>query len=234
MAIQIVSDLHLESPRAYDIFEIVPQAPYLGLLGDIGNVAAHKEECLAFLTQQLQQFRAVLFVPRNHEAYHSRWDFTLKILQDFQAAAKKDSSLGDFVLLDRSMFQVPDSNIVILGCSLFSFIPPERADSVSMGFQDFFQIEDWEISSHNEAHKRDLSGLNSQVAELEKSEARIIIFSHWSQPSGSDINLHQSCSLLVIEELCLLNEWRAWKRKQLLFDPMQSTVDVDNEVDVLH
>ncbi|KAK1639295.1 hypothetical protein BDP81DRAFT_345662 [Colletotrichum phormii] len=68
MAIQIVSDLHLESPKAYDIFEIVPQAPYLGLLGDIGNVVAHKEECLAFLTQ-LRQFRAILFVPGNHEAY---------------------------------------------------------------------------------------------------------------------------------------------------------------------
>ncbi|KAF4782433.1 calcineurin-like phosphoesterase [Colletotrichum scovillei] len=180
MAIQIVSDIHLESPRAYDIFEIVPQAPYLGLLGDIGNVAAHQEECLAFLTQQLRQFRAVLFVPGNHEAYHSRWDSILGILQEFQAAAKKDSSLGDFVLLDRSMFQVPDSNIVILGCSLFSFIPPESADSVSMGLQDFFQIDDWEISSHNEAHKRDLSWLNSQVAELETSEARVIIFSHWS------------------------------------------------------
>lgn len=35
---QILSDLHLEAPKAYDLFDIVPKAPYLALLGDIGNV----------------------------------------------------------------------------------------------------------------------------------------------------------------------------------------------------
>ncbi|QPG94137.1 hypothetical protein C2857_004943 [Epichloe festucae Fl1] len=44
MDIQIFSDLHLESPKAYDLYNIPPKAPYLALalLGDIGNVVAHK------------------------------------------------------------------------------------------------------------------------------------------------------------------------------------------------
>ncbi len=84
MAIQIISDLHLESPKAYDIFEIVPRAQYLALLGDIGNIVAHKDDCLAFLTRQLRQFKAVLFVPGNHEAYYSNWGDTLEVLRLFE------------------------------------------------------------------------------------------------------------------------------------------------------
>lgn len=87
MSIQILSDLHLESPSAYDIFEVVPKAPILALLGDIGYVGAHKDDYLTFLNQQLS---------------HS------------------NPKLGQFVLLDR------------LGCSLFSHVPPESADAVSM------------------------------------------------------------------------------------------------------
>ena len=71
MALQILSDLHLEVPNAYDIFKIVPTAPYLALLGDIGNVVPHKDDFLAFLTLQLKQFRVLLFVSGNHEAYDS-------------------------------------------------------------------------------------------------------------------------------------------------------------------
>jgi hypothetical protein len=50
IAVQIISDLNLEAPKAYDVFEIVPRAPYLAMPGDIGNVTAHKDEYLAFLT----------------------------------------------------------------------------------------------------------------------------------------------------------------------------------------
>ena len=35
---QILSDLHLENPSAYDVFGISPHAPYLALLGDISVV----------------------------------------------------------------------------------------------------------------------------------------------------------------------------------------------------
>lgn len=53
MDIQILSDLHLESLKAYDLYTIPLKAPYLALLGDIGNVIAHKDDILAFLTRHL-------------------------------------------------------------------------------------------------------------------------------------------------------------------------------------
>lgn len=180
MAFQILSDLHLEAPKAYDIVKIVPKAPYLALLGDVGNVAIHKADFLAFLTQQLNQFRAVLFVPGNHEAYHSNWSDTLEILRVFEQDVRKNKSLGEFVLLDRAVFRPPGTNVVVLGCRLFSFVPPKNEMAVSFGLNDFFHIDGWDVRMHNEAHTRDLAWLNAQVADLEQSDVKIMIFSHWS------------------------------------------------------
>lgn len=180
MAVQILSDLHLEAPKAYDIFEIVPKAPYLALLGDIGNVVSHKDDYLAFLTRQLNQFRAVLLVPGNHEAYHSNWPDTLAILHTFEQDVHKNTSLGKFVLLDHAVFWLPGTNVAILGCSLFSFILPESHMAVSFGLNDFFQTSDWDVGMHNEAHKRDIARLNAQVADLEHTNVKIMILSHWS------------------------------------------------------
>ncbi|KAF6803779.1 calcineurin-like phosphoesterase [Colletotrichum sojae] len=181
MSIQIVSDLHLEAPKAYDFFEIVPKAPILALLGDVGNVKPHRAECLAFLTRQLRAFRTVLFVPGNHEAYHSNWPEALAILRDFEHDVRRDASLGDFVLLERTIFRVPDTNTVILGCSLFSRVPPQSREDIGFGLNEFFQTIDWDVDAYNESHERDLSWLNAQVADLERtSDVNIAIFSHWS------------------------------------------------------
>lgn len=187
VAIQILSDLHLESPKGYDMFEIVPKAPYLALLGDIGNIVPHTEECLAFLTHQLRQFRVVLFVPGNHEAHGSTWTETLDILKQFEhdVEANEELELGQFVLLDRGIVTLPATTddeeskpIVILGCSLFSHIPPDREMKVEMGLQDFYQTTSWSARAHTEAHARDLAWLNEQV-QLHHG-AKVVIFTHWS------------------------------------------------------
>ena len=180
MAVQILSDLHLEVNKGYDVFEITPKAPFLALLGDIGNVAKHKDDFLGFLTRQLEQFQAVFFVPGNHEAYHSSWPETLDILREFEDRVSQNHSLGAFALLDRSLVRLPGTNTIILGCRLFSHVPPERAAAVSLKLNDFYHTAAWDVAAHNEAHKRDLAWLNEQVAALEGSEANIVIFSHWS------------------------------------------------------
>ncbi|KAF2230121.1 hypothetical protein EV356DRAFT_526937 [Viridothelium virens] len=214
MAVQILSDLHLEAPKAYDVFEIVPKAPHLALLGDIGNIASHKDDCFAFLTRQLSNFHTVLFVPGNHEAYNSNWPETLTILRAFEQDVRENTSLGEFVLLDRTVFRLPDTNVAILGCSLFSSIPPERHMAVSFGLNDFFQTNDWDIDAHNEAHKRDVAWLNAQVADLELSDVNIIIFSHWSpsmdlraiEPKHADSPITSAFSTELSKEPCFTSD----------------------------
>lgn len=179
--LQILSDLHLESPKGYDIFEITPCTPYLALLGDIGNVVEHEAEFLAFLTAQLRKFRAVLFVPGNHEAYNSSWPKTLSILRAFEQSVSTDSMLGAFILLDRAVFRFPDTSIAVLGCSLFSCVPPESQAAVGTGLNDFFLTDKWDVAAHNAAHARDVAWLNAQVAELEEIGIdAVAILTHWS------------------------------------------------------
>ena len=57
--------------------------------------------------------------------------------------------------------------------------------AVSMGLNDFLHTSDWDVKIHNEAHRRDLTWLIAQVAELEQSDVKIMIISHWS-PSLDD------------------------------------------------
>ncbi|KAF9879160.1 hypothetical protein CkaCkLH20_03393 [Colletotrichum karsti] len=182
--IQIVSDLHLEATKAYDYFAIPPKAPVLALLGDIGTPAKpHEPAFLHFLARQLAAFRAVLFVPGNHEAYRSSWPETLAILRAFETEVRAGAgaALGEFVLLDRGVFRVPGEDVVVLGCSLFSRVPPESREDVGFGLNDFFQTGDgWDVDAHNEAHKRDLEWLNARVGELEGSGVEIVVFTHWS------------------------------------------------------
>jgi predicted phosphodiesterase len=214
MAFQIVSDLHLESPKAYDVFEIVPKALYLALLGDIGNIVPHKEEVLAFLTTQLKQFQVVLFVPGNHEAYGSTWAATYEVMRSFEKSVQSDDSLGEFILLDRGTFRVPGEKVIVLGCSLFSSVPQKDEMAVSFGVNDFFQIHDWGVAAHNEAHRKDLAWLNDQVRSLQDSDFQILIFTHWSpttdarssDPKHGNSAIKSGFSTDLSNELCFLNQ----------------------------
>lgn len=221
VAVQILSDLHLESPKSYDLFEIEPTAPYLALLGDIGNIEKHKDDCLAFLKKQLHQFTAVLFVPGNHEAYDSSWLVTVAILQGFEEDISQDPSItGRFILLDRKAYRVPNTDVTILGCSLFSHVPQENAMDVEMGLNDFFQTGDWNIETHNASHRRDLAWLNQEVEKLEQSGAdSIIIVTHWcptrdpraSQPQHAGSKITTGFSTDLSREICFTStKVKAW------------------------
>lgn len=177
---QILSDLHLEVPKSYDIFEVTPAAPYLALLGDIGVAVEHKDDLRAFLAKQLAQFKAVLYVPGNHEAYRSTWQKTIETLRGLEAEFKDDTSLGQFILMDRKAFRPPGCNTVVLGCSLFSHVPIGSCDRVSMALNDFYQTADWTVDDHNKAHAKDLAWLNDEVDALAGPDVDIVVLTHWS------------------------------------------------------
>ena len=185
--IQFLSDLHLETPESYDIFEVIPSAPYLALLGDIGCVK--DSGYLEFITKQLSQFQIVFLLLGNHEPYHNNWSTAKKILQNLQTRIQEertDRTLGSFVFLDQTRFDISD-HVTILGCTLFSNILPEQEDHVSFGLNDFYDIEDWTVSDHSASHSSDLSWLNTQVTSISQLEPhrKILIFTHHSPTISS-------------------------------------------------
>ncbi len=60
-----MSDLHLESGSGYDTFMIEPRAPYLALLGDVGNT--RDDKLYKFFETQLRRFQKVFFLLGNHD-----------------------------------------------------------------------------------------------------------------------------------------------------------------------
>lgn len=187
-----MSDLHLESPSAYDAFPVPPKAPYLALLGDIGN--ARDDGLFQFLDAQLVHFDTVFFLLGNHEPYHASWSKVKERLRDFSETVARrrslqtegDSHIGRFVFLDQTRYDV-SSDVTLLGCTLHSKVSPSHHDHVSFGLNDFYYIQDWTVEDHCEAHQADLDWLNAQVAEISSQEPsrKIVIFTHHS-PSTAE------------------------------------------------
>ncbi|KAJ5091334.1 hypothetical protein NUU61_006204 [Penicillium alfredii] len=186
---QIVSDLHLENPCAYDVFDIPAQAPHLALLGDIGVVT--DAGFFSFVEAQLRRFQVVFLLLGNHEPYHSSWDQTReKICQFSESVYQRRSSqegqpaaerLGTFVFLDQTRYDVsPD--VTVLGCTLYSQVTTAHQERVSFGLNDFYYIDSWTVEDHNAAHAADLRWLNDQVSHVATTEPqrKIMILTHHS------------------------------------------------------
>ncbi|TVY32036.1 Uncharacterized protein LSUB1_G008412 [Lachnellula subtilissima] len=188
-SIQILSDLHLEAPKGYDVFEIAPKAPYLALIGDIGCVK--DAEYFSFIAKQLSNFKIVFLLLGNHEPYHSDWATVKKSIQTFsqEMSEKKqhpDKNLGSFIFLDQTRYDLSPS-LTILGCTLFSHIPPSQTAHVSFGLNDFYQIDAWTVDQHNAAHASDLAWLNAQVRSIGSAEPKrkILILTHHSPTTSA-------------------------------------------------
>ncbi|KAF1961310.1 hypothetical protein CC80DRAFT_488616 [Byssothecium circinans] len=194
MKLLILSDLHLETPSTrptYFQFTIPPSCPYLALLGDIG--LASDTRLFEFLSLQLKQFEIIFFVMGNHEAYDSSYTAARSAFHSFSQSIsqrrRSDPSLGCFIFLDQTRFDICH-NVTILGCTLFSTISSQQAQSVQLFVSDFERVEDWTVEDHNAAHASDLAWLNEQVLQISKSEPhrKIIIFTHYSPTTSPEAN----------------------------------------------
>ncbi|KAL4809169.1 acyl-CoA dehydrogenase/oxidase [Aspergillus unguis] len=188
-AFQILSDLHLENPRAYDLFEIPPKAPYLALLGDIG--AVKDDGLFTFLEKQLRNFALVFFLLGNHEPYGSNWstakDRVRKFSEEISRRRAQETGLGKFVFLDQTRYDISE-DVTVLGCTLHSRVPEAQTEMVSYRLNDFYDISDWTVEAHCEAHESDRKWLNEQITQISASKPhqKIIVFSHHSPTVGSE------------------------------------------------
>lgn len=201
--LQIMSDLHLETPRLlpmYNDFQIEPRAKSLALLGDIG--IAGDDSLFDFLTRQLRQFEVVFYVLGNHEPYSSVYEDTMARMEAFERSIASrreleqqrdsrhsDVSHGRFVFLNRRRFDLSDK-VIILGCTLFSHISDEQHSTVSLFISDFFNIIDWSVDKHNAAHRADLAWLNAQVEAIARDEPHrgVVVLTHYSPTAAIEAN----------------------------------------------
>ncbi|KUJ14450.1 uncharacterized protein LY89DRAFT_589772 [Mollisia scopiformis] len=181
-SIQIASDLHLEAPKSYDLFNIIPKAPCLALIGDIGCIK--DREYLTFLEKQLRNFKIVFLILGNHEPYHSDWESTKRKLKQFErdiGTKHQKENLGSLIFMDQTRYNI-SPNITVLGCTLFSNVLPSQAKDVSFGLNDFYNIDGWTVEEHTQSHIADFQWLNAQVKSIAELEPKreIIILTHYS------------------------------------------------------
>ncbi|KAL6690553.1 putative calcineurin-like phosphoesterase [Trichoderma pleuroticola] len=176
--IQILSDLHLEIGQQYTSYTFPVTAPFLLLAGDIGRLIDY-DNYLAFLETQASRYKKVFLVLGNHEFYELDYDAGLGMAQRLSG----EPSLKDSViLLNKSRWDDPDSNLTILGCTLWSAIPEEAATMIETKINDFKKIIGWTTQKHNQIHTEEAKWLREQVAQLaaqgQDDSRQIIIATH--------------------------------------------------------
>lgn len=209
--IQYLSDIHLEtrqnSPKT--IFEKIlkPGAPYLALCGDIGHPKAPLFE--PFLAYCSKHFEHVFYVAGNHEFYNVEkaiifQKYKSKIEEEFADNALVEkigtkfaietrqerldqiraicNSYPNIHFLDKESFTIPEKNLTIIGCTLWSAlqINPFMIESFN-DFHRIFEVPTKPIipATYQKWHEEDVAFLQSEIQKITDTTSNsIIILTH--------------------------------------------------------
>jgi hypothetical protein len=174
--VQILSDLHLEVGQQYATFTFPATAPFLLLAGDIGRLIDY-DAYRSFLESQVARYKKVFLVLGNHEFYGLNYQSALDAARRL---AEEPSLASGLVLLHRARWDDPDSDLTILGCTLWSAIPEESHGIVEAKVNDFKKINQWTARQHSAVHEEEVAWLREQVNQVRSGPAkrRLLIATH--------------------------------------------------------
>ncbi|KAK1640645.1 Metallo-dependent phosphatase-like protein [Colletotrichum phormii] len=172
--VQFLSDLHLEASRDYSIFDFPATAPYLLLSGDVGSLSDY-DSYLGFICHQTDRYESVLLVLGNHEFHGLTYDKTLAEVAKLEA---EPSLEGRLHILHQRRFDIPGSDVSILGCTLWTMVPEEARAAVVGRVKDFQHIKGWSIEVHCAAHRADLAWLKTELQEAVARGRKVVIATH--------------------------------------------------------
>jgi hypothetical protein len=196
---QIVSDLHLETPLPTPSYTYFSQpnnfplrAPNLLLLGDIGLVS-HPQPLLTFLRSLLMRDPnlQIFYVMGNHEPYHMTLESAVSRLNEWESLLNAEFGQR-FHFMNRRRVDI-NEHITILGCTLWTHVPPLHAQAVASALTDFHEkkgISERSLDDHNADHRTDLAWLNAAVSRIENTEPQreVLVLTHHSPTTDSRAN----------------------------------------------
>lgn len=133
VSFQTVCDLHLEVNRQYPSYDIPVCAKHLILAGDVGRLADY-DDYRNSLQKQTDRFELVFLVLGNHEFYHGSFAAGLEKARRLE---QEPFLNGRLIFLHQGRYDVPESNVTVLGCTLWSKVPLESRDNVHLKIKDF-------------------------------------------------------------------------------------------------
>ena len=171
MRIQYISDLHLEyntqsvipgtSLSEYDDL-LVPTAPILALLGDIGDPENPSLE--RFLRWATARWSQVLYVPGNHEFWRLKPGSTKTIVSVMKRLYEFEKKYKNLCIMWRTKLMSEDG-VLILGCPLWSRpaegVVPHESERAWIDRDNTFDRE-----TLINLHKADLEWLKKEIREI--------------------------------------------------------------------
>lgn len=186
---QYMSDLHLEKRSAPVLTAAHARAPFLLLAGDIGDPA--QPAYVEFLRTASALFDAVFVVAGNHES-HGRG------LAEAEAAcvAAADAAAANVFFLSRHRpVPEPVPGVRVLGCTLWSRVPPEAAEVVLSCSGDCRRISGFGVGAWNAEHAADVAWLRERLTEAAADGARCLVVTHHPPlMEGTSAPRHEECT----------------------------------------
>ncbi|KAH3762314.1 DUF6 domain protein [Pelomyxa schiedti] len=180
--LQVLSDTHLEHRTNMEEFCIGGCGRYLALLGDIcvvyGKAIQFYKE---FLLRVSKQFDKVFLLYGNHEFYGSETGECKSLIAEIVG------SLPNIVILENNSFDIPETNWRILGCTLWSHVPPQSARCVTATLNDYRLIralspageaKEITVDDTNGWHDQSRVWLETQIKKAKADCKRVIVLTH--------------------------------------------------------
>jgi hypothetical protein len=173
-AFQVLSDLHLDHDAQYLTFHIPVSAPFLVLAGNIGRLIDY-DSYLSFLIRRCNLHEKVYLVLGALEFQGLGWMDALQLAHRME---KEPATKGRLEVLYETRSEVPGTNVVLLGCTLWSQIREADAPAVLKKVAEFDEatgIQNWNVEKHNAEHARDLAWLKSELVSPASTEGKHMV-----------------------------------------------------------
>jgi predicted phosphodiesterase len=186
MKIQYLSDTHLEFETTIKFEDIiVPNAPYLALCGDIGhpNTIIFKD----FIDYCSKRWEHVFYVTGNHDYYnkiHTRWRYKYpktmeQIEKDIEELFKNYTNVH---YLQKKQFDIPNTDYVILGCTLWTHIQKKDYVDAHYTLNDFKYIcknyTRFSVENLVALHENHSTWILERLKYLESIHKKAIVLTH--------------------------------------------------------
>eukprot|EP00734_Pompholyxophrys_sp_LG126_P000045 Pompholyxophrys_sp_v1_NODE_2_length_20472_cov_5.132586.p10 type:complete len:249 gc:universal NODE_2_length_20472_cov_5.132586:13145-13891(+) len=168
MRFQLLSDLHLEFSPFF--LQKNDDAQFLILAGDIGNplTMIYKD----FLKEVSEKYEKVFLIRGNHDIYGMTVEQTDYCIKDIC------EPLTNVIFLQRDSFDIENTNIRVIGATLWTSIKDEEERDIRYYMSDFRLIKNWSIEHHNQHHEYDVNFIKREVKNAEKDNKVLLIITH--------------------------------------------------------
>ena len=175
MTFQYLSDLHLEFQSNNDFMKRNPVKPVAEILLMAGDIVLFKSlgKHNDFFNYLSDHFKAVYWIPGNHEYYH------------YHDAATKcgvlNEKIKDNVFLVNNV-AIPTGNVMLIFSTLWSVIRPAYQWQIERGVSDFRVIKfdgyRFSCDRFNELHKKSREFLEATLQQTESREKSVVVTHH--------------------------------------------------------